>query len=149
MKRTIKTLTVAGLMIAGAAPAFAAAHLNSSMTCAEYMALSQDEQTQVATMALAEIDAEVPAPVTDGEPKAVEDSVGDTTPEEATDGVAEEGSVIAGEAKAVEPTGGNTEESNMTAEAKMQASLELLNATCESNLDAMVSEAAIGMSGTN
>lgn len=151
MKTTLKTLAIAGLLGTVSAPAFAAAHLDmATMTCAQYKALSADDQLEVATMAIAEIDSGMDGAPSDGEPKAVEDSIGDTTAAEATDGTSTEGTVEEnnGEAMAVEPTGGNTAESNMTAEPMDEAALEAFMAVCDQNLDALVSEAAANMEGT-
>ncbi|APE45020.1 hypothetical protein BOO69_17590 [Sulfitobacter alexandrii] len=118
------------------------------MTCAEYKALSPEDQMTVAAMAIAEVHGGMDGMGMSGEPKAVEDSAGDTTAAEATDGAADAGSVIAGEAKAVEPTGGNTVASNMTAEPMDEAAMEAFMVACDQNLDAMVSEAAAGLNGT-
>lgn len=148
MNFVVKTIAAASLMGTVAVPAFSAAHMSTSMTCAEYKALTPEEQMTVASMAIAEIDGDVDGMGTDGEPKAVEDSTGDTGMAEATDDESEEGSVIAGEAKAVDPTGGNTDASNMTAEPMDEAAMEAFMAVCDQNLDAMVSEAAVGLNGT-
>lgn len=148
MKTTLKVLAIAGLMGSTAVPVFAASHMSTSMTCAEYKELTPEDQMTVAAMAIAEVDAGVDGMGTDGEPMAVETTGGTTDADEATDATSEEGSVIAGEAKAVEPTGGNTAESNMTAEPMDEQAMEAFMVVCDQNLDAMVSEAAAGLNGT-
>ena len=56
MTNTFKTLAIAALMGTVSAPAFAAAHADTSMTCAEFNELSKDDQMMVASAAIAEID---------------------------------------------------------------------------------------------
>jgi len=148
MKMTLKTLAIAGLMGTVSAPAFAAAHMSTAMTCADYKALTADEQMTVATMAIAEVHDGMNGMAGDGEPKATEDSTGDTTADEATDDMADAGSLSDGEPKAVEATGGNEVGSNMTAEPMDEAALEAFMAVCNQNLDASVAEAAAGLDGT-
>ena len=148
MKMTLKTLAIAGLMGTVSAPAFAAAHMSASMTCAEYKALSAEDQMTVAAMAIAEVHAGADGMSLEGDAEAVEDTGGTTTTEEATDSTAVAGSVSDGEPKAVEATGGNEAESNMTAEPMDEAAMEAFMAVCDQNLDAMVSEAAAGLDGT-
>lgn len=148
MTNTFKALAIAGLLGSTAAPAFAEAHMSPSMTCAEFKALTPEDQMTVASMAIAEIDAGIDGMGTDGEAKAVEETGGTTGSTEATDATSEAGSVIAGESKAVEATGGNTEESNMTAEPMDEEAMEAFLVACDQNLDAMVSEAAAGLNGT-
>ena len=148
MNLTFKTLAVAALMGTVSAPAFAAAHMSASMTCAEWKALSPEDQMTVAQMAIAEIDDGADGMSLEGDAKAVADTGGTTTEAEATDGTSQAGSVISGEAKAVEPTGGNTVASNMTAEPMDEAAMADFMTVCDQNLDAMVSEAAAGLDGT-
>jgi hypothetical protein len=145
MTTTFKSLALASLLGAISAPAFA---LTTTITCAEYKALTPEDQMAVASMAIAEIDSGMDGMASDGEPKAVEDSVGTTTAADATDSTSEAGSVISGEARAVEPTGGNTAESNMTAVPMDEAAMEAFMTICDQNLDATVSEAAAGLDGT-
>ena len=148
MTNTFKTLAIAALMGTVSAPAFAAAHADPSMTCAEFNELSKDDQMMVASAAIAEID--------DGDNGgSMGDSGRDTgdatttttvTAAEATNDEAEEGS-LEGDLKAVEDTGGNTAESNMTAEPMDEAAMEQFAVVCNQNLDATVGEAAAGMPG--
>lgn len=148
MNFVVKTIAAASLMGSVAAPALADAHMSTSMTCAEYKALTPEEQMTVASMAIAEIDGETDGMVTDGNARADQGTMGTTSAEEATDGTSETGSVIDGEAQAVEPTGGNTAASNMTAVPMDEAAMEAFMTICDQNLDAMVSEAAAGLDGT-
>ncbi|SDX27281.1 hypothetical protein SAMN04488041_105295 [Sulfitobacter pontiacus] len=148
MTNTFKTLAIAALMGTVSAPAFAAAHADTSMTCAEFNELSKDDQMMVASAAIAEID--------DGDNGgSMGDSGRDTgdatttttvTAAEATNDEAEEGS-LEGDLKAVEDTGGNTAESNMTAEPMDEAAMEQFMVVCNQNLDATVGEAAAGLPG--
>ena len=145
----VKPLAVAALMATTAVPALADGHMDlNSMNCADYAALSSEDQMKVATMALAELQND--SVVQDGEPKAVEATGESTTEAEATSsgsGVGTDTAVAGsdGEPKAVEATGGNTAESNMTAESQMEANLELFKASCDGNPDTMVLDAAVGM----
>ena len=148
MNLTLKTLAVAALMGTVSAPAFAAAHMSASMTCGEWMELSPEDRMTVAQMAIAEVHDGADGMSLEGDSKAVEDTGGTTTATEATDSTSEAGSVIAGESKAVEPTGGNTVASNMATEPMDEATMEEFMTICEQKLDAMVSEAAVGLDGT-
>ena len=69
MKLLLKTFAVAGLMNTVSAPAFAAAHISVSMSCADFKALTPDEQAEVASLAIAEFEL---GSTSGGEPKAVE-----------------------------------------------------------------------------
>lgn len=144
MNTALKTLAIAGLMGTISAPAFAAAHMNTSMTCAEWKALEPADQQTVAAMAIAEIETgdDGGSLVDDGaktdEPASEEDA--DTT--EATADVGATQSVEGGSASdepASEPNN-----SAMVADEAM----EQFERVCDRNLDAMVSEAAAGMAGT-
>lgn len=144
MTNTFKTLAIAALMGTVSAPAFAAAHMSPSMTCAEYQELSAEDRMAVMTMAINEINDGDDGESMEGSATATTTDT-DVTAAEATDDEAEEGSILSGEAKAVEPTGGNTEESNMTAELMDVAAMERFMVICNQNPTAMVSEAATGM----
>jgi hypothetical protein len=147
MKTTLKTLAIASLMGTVAAPVFAQT-MDATMTCAEYKALSPEDQMTVASMAIAELDDSTAGSLVEGDAKA-SDGVGDeTTAAEATDATSDQGSVIAGEAKAVEPTGGNTMASNMTAEPMDEAAMERFMTVCDQDLDATVADAAAGLDST-
>ncbi len=69
MKLSLKTIAVAGLMSTASAPAFAAAHMSVSMSCADFKALTPEEQVEVATLAIAEFES---GSMSNGEPKEVE-----------------------------------------------------------------------------
>lgn len=147
MTNTFKTLAIAALMGTVSAPAFAAAHMNSSMTCAEYKELSAEDQMTVASMAIAEINDGSNGTSMEGSATSTTTTT-DVTSSEATDDTSSDGSVISGESKAVEPTGGNTDSSNMTAEPMDEAAMEEFMVVCDQNLNATVGEAAAGLPGT-
>ncbi|SFS83376.1 HdeA/HdeB family protein [Sulfitobacter marinus] len=147
MKTTFKTIAIAALMGTMSAPAFAAAHADPNMTCADFNQLSADDQATVAAMAIAEVDDGYNGESMEDTAKATDSST-DVTARQATDGVSEEGSLLDGEAKAVAATGGNTAASNATAEAQVVTATEQLYRICDINLDATVGEAAAGLSGT-
>ncbi|MFT6090075.1 HdeA/HdeB family chaperone [Sulfitobacter sp.] len=147
MNTTFKTIAIAALMGTMSAPAFAAAHADPNMSCADFNQLSSDDQATIAALAIAEIDDGYNGESMEDTSKATELST-DVTASQATDGTSEEGSLIDGEAKAVAATGGNTAESNATAEAKVVTATEQLYRTCQINLDATVGEAAAGLPGT-
>ena len=147
MTNTLKTLAIAALMGTVSAPAFAAAHMSPSMSCAEYKTLSAEDQLTVATMAIAEVDDGANGTSMESNAKATDSST-DVTASVATDGVAAETSLSDGEPKAVEATGGDTMASNETAEPMDEAALEQFMLVCERNLDATVGEAAAGLEGT-
>ena len=147
MTNTFKKLAIAALMGTVSAPVFAAAHMSPSMTCAEYKALSTEDQMTVATLAIAEVDDGANGTSMESEATATTTST-DVPAAEATDGVAEETSLSDGEPKAVEATGGDTVASNSTAVPMDEAALEQFMLVCDRNLDATVGEAAAGLEGT-
>ncbi len=147
MTSTLKTLAIAALIGTVSAPAFAAAHLSPSMTCAEYKELSAEDQMTVAAMAIAEIDDGADGTSMETDSRASSTTT-DVTAAQATDGTAATGSINSGEAQAVEPTGGNTDASNMTAEPMDEAAMEAFMVVCDQNLDATIGEAAAGLPGT-
>lgn len=147
MTNTFKTIAIAALLGTVSAPAFAAAHMSSSMTCAEFNALSAEDQLTVAVMAIAEIDDGANGTSMETDAKA-SDTTTTVTAEAATDATPTEGSISDGEPKAVEATGGNADASNETAEDEDVAALEQVTVICSQNLDAKVSEAAAGLEGT-
>ena len=154
MKTTLKTLAIAGLLGTVSAPAFAAAHMSASMTCAEYKALTAEEQVEVAAMAIAEIEMGNDGGSLEEGARADEDVNGDeqmkTSEEEATDGVVStEGSVQADTPKAVEPTNSNMGDDMMSEDGPTAENIEELMLACDQNLDQMVSEAAANMIGVN
>ncbi len=148
MNIILKTLAIAGLTASVSAPAFAAAHMSTSMTCAEFKALSPLDQITVAQMAISEVSSGADGMSLEDDAKAGEDTGGTTTEAEATDSTPVEGSVSSGEAMAIEPTGGNTEASNSTAVEMSVADLRAFISVCDQRLDAMVSQAAAGLDGT-
>lgn len=120
MNNALKALAIAGLAGSISASAFAAAHLDmATMTCAQFKDLSAEDKLKVATMAVAEVDDGANGAAAAGTPKATESSVGDTTAAASTN-----------------------------EDSEMENAPELLDTICDRNLDALVSEAAIGMAGT-
>lgn len=148
MKTTLSVLAMAGLMGSISAPAFAAAHMSTSMTCSEYKGLGADDQMKVMMMAMGELHSNEGNMPSEGEPKATEDSIGHSTGDEATDSTTAEGSVSDGEPKAVEATGGNEPASNLHDAPMDEVAMEQFMTICDQNLDATVSEAAFGMGST-
>ncbi|UWR26632.1 HdeA family protein [Sulfitobacter sp. S223] len=144
MTRFLKTTAIAALAMSTAMPAFAAAHLDvNSMTCAQYNELSAEDKNKVAVMAVAEISG----------------ATGETIEE--NDGVATATAPLEGEAAAESETGSSTTVADNNGEetatstvpagddmTEFAENVELLNLTCERNIDAMVTEAAAGMEGT-
>jgi hypothetical protein len=147
MTTTFKTIAFAALMGTMSAPAFAAAHADPNMTCADFNQLSAEDQAMVAASAIAEVDDGYNGESMVDSIKPTDSST-DVTARQATDGIAEEGSLLNGETKAVAPTGGNTAASNATAEAQVVTATEQMYRICEINLDATVGEAAAGLLGT-
>ncbi len=134
MNLTIKTLAAASLMTAMSAPAFADAHMDlNSMTCEEYNQLGGADRDKVAMMAVMELnDDAVP---TDGTATATDSSVGTTQ---------EESNTSASQGSSTATTIANADNDM----ARYAEEIAVLNRTCSRNWDAMVLEAAAGMSGT-
>ena len=143
MNTALKTLAIAGLMGTMSAPAFAAAHMSSSMTCAEWGELSPEDQMTVASMAIAEVEGGADGGSLEEGAKADEpvSEEADTTEAEADTGTT--GS-LEGSAESDEPAS-----EPMNSAAVSDEAMQQFVAMCEQNMDAMVSEAAIGMSGSN
>jgi len=134
MTRSFKTLAAATLMTTLSVPAFAAAHLDiNSMTCEEYNELGGADRDKVAVMAVMELNDNVQP--TDGTATATASSVGTT---------AEESNTAASEGSATATSIANADD-DMT---RLAEEIKVLNRTCSRNWDAMVAEAAAGMSGT-
>ncbi|NNK15345.1 MAG: hypothetical protein HKP51_00410 [Sulfitobacter sp.] len=134
MTRSFKTLAAATLMTTLSVPAFAAAHLDiNSMTCEEYNELGGADRDKVAVMAVMELNDNVQP--TDGTATATSSSVGST---------AEESNTAASEGSATATSIANADD-DMT---RFAEEIKVLNRTCSRNWDAMVTEAAAGMSGT-
>jgi hypothetical protein len=134
MTLTLKTLAIAGLMGTISAPAFAAAHMGSDMTCEEYNELSGADRDKVAMMAIMELnDSGNPG---DGTATATESSVG-TTAEESEGTASTEGSATA--------TSTVPADDDAT---RMAEEIRVLNRICSRNWDATVGEAAAGQFGT-
>ena len=141
MNFALKTLAIAGLMGTMSAPAFAAAHMSSSMTCAEWQALSEEDQMTVAAMAIAEVEGGADGGSLEEGAKADEpmSEPADTTEAEAdtgTDGSLEDSA-----------TNAETDSEPMNSAAVSDEAMQQFVAMCEQDLDAMVSDAAIGMAG--
>ena len=150
MKTTLKTLAIAGLLGTVSAPAFAAAHMTASMTCAQYKALTAEEQIEVAAMAIAETQSTMDGESLEDGARADGDDDMANSEAAATDGtVSTEGSVAADTPKAVEPTNSNMGDDAMSTDGPTAENIEELMIACDQNLDAMVSEAAAGMVGVN
>ncbi|MBO28267.1 MAG: hypothetical protein CML61_05845 [Rhodobacteraceae bacterium] len=143
MKTTLKTLAIAGLLGTVSAPAFAAAHMSASMTCAEYKALSADDQMHVAALAIAETHSDM-----DGESlkddARTDTGMGVNEAEATDDEVSTDGSLVEDTARAVEPTNANTDHGD-SMDGVTAENIEELMVACDQNLDAMVSEAAAHM----
>ena len=141
MRTILKSLAVAGLMASTSTVAFADAHMNvDTMTCAEYKALSPEDQMTMAAMVVAEL--ETNAEGSNQEATATAEIGGNDTAE-STDGA--ENTTVAennGEATATEGTVGSDTETQMTEE------VERLMTICDQNLDAQLIEAAAGLEGT-
>jgi len=139
MTTTVKTLAIAALMGTLSAPAFAGGHMSTSMTCAEWKELGDEDRMKVAQLALAEIK-------TGDDGQSMNDSA---TATDAGEGVtaAEATDENNGNATGAEAT---ANESPLTADENTISDddMALFERTCASNLDAMVSEAAIGSAGT-
>lgn len=134
MKQFLKTTAIAATVATLAAPAFAAAHLSTDMTCAEYNELSGADRDKVAMMAILALNDDVVP--TDGTATATASSVG-TAAEEST-----EDDNITESAQASSTQGAGDDLSRYAEE------IRILNRTCSRNWDAMVREAAAGQSGT-
>ncbi len=145
MTNTFKTLAIAALMGTVSAPAFAAAHMNTSMTCSEYKELSAEDQMTVASMAIAEInDGGEEGSIVDNV-RANDDTSPDQTAAEATDGTSEAGSTV--ENLRATDTADDSASSDMPAETMDEAAMEQFMVVCDQNLDATVGEAAAGLRG--
>ncbi len=134
MTNTFKTLTAAALISTMSVPAFAAAHLDlNSMTCEDYNQLSGADRDKVAMMAIMELNDNVVP--TDGTATATDSSVG-------TSGTESNSAASSGSATATSIANADDDMSRFAEE------IGVLNRTCSRNWDAMVLEAAAGMSGT-
>lgn len=139
MTRYILTTASAALLAgASALPALSDDHVNlDSMSCADFRALSEQEQMDVAVMAIAEQQgggesmresATAETPTTEETTEAEADASADTT-------------VVDNEGTATATDGGD----DVERESVMEADLEALMRACDRNLNAMVLEAAAGM----
>ena len=146
MKTTLKTLAIAGLLGTVSAPAFAAAHMSASMTCAEYKALSEDDQMHVAAMAIAETHSTMDGEsLVEGDARSMPADTGDVSESEATDdNVSTEGSLVTDDVRSSESTNANTDHGD-SMDGVTAENIEELMVACDQNLDAMVSEAAAHM----
>ncbi|KIN74170.1 HdeA/HdeB family chaperone [Sulfitobacter guttiformis] len=144
MTRLLKSTAIAAIALSTAMPAFAAAHLDvSTMTCGEYNALSAEDRDKVAMMAVNELRGSTPGTVADNNGVATE-----TAPLE---GETAEESTTGSETTVADNNGEATATTTVPAGDDMsqyEEDIALLNLTCERNVDAMVTEAAIGGGGT-
>lgn len=134
MTFSLKTATAAAALSLLSAPVFAAAHLDvNSMTCEQYNELGGADRDKVAVMAVMSLNDN--AQPTDGTATATDSSVGTTQEESIT--AASEGSATA--------TTTSNADDDLT---RFAEEIKVLNRVCSRNWDAMVTEAAAGMSGT-
>ena len=140
MTRFILTTATAALVAgASALPALSAAESDlNSMTCADFRALDEAKQVEVAYMAIAEQNG-------GGESlrdtsKATTATGGETTEAEA-DNMVSGGTQVDNNGTATATDGSDSMDRETVAEADMEA----LYAACDRNLDATVLEAASGM----
>ncbi|APE45021.1 hypothetical protein BOO69_17595 [Sulfitobacter alexandrii] len=135
MKFVVKTLAVAGLAGTLAAPAFAAAHMDvSTMTCEQYNELGGADRDKVAMMVLADMDSNTEG--SDGTATANQPADMETE-EESNTSASVEGSA---NSTSIAPADDDL--------ARMSEDIRRLNRVCSRNWDAMVTEAAAGLSGT-
>lgn len=144
MTRFMKTTAIAALVASTAMPAFAAGHADvSTMTCGMYNELSQEDKDSVAMAAVLEITnmADGTIAPNNGEATATDPLEGETaeeSPSGSTNTLAEnDGTAMA---TSTVPAGDD--------KTQYQEKIDLLNLTCERNVDTMVMEAAAGQSGT-
>ena len=130
----IKSFALATAVAALSLPAYADGHLDiSSMTCEEYNQLGGADRDKVAVMAVAAMNDNVQP--TDGTATATDSSVGSDSEE--SNSAASSGSATA--------TSTADADDDLT---RFAEEIAVLNRTCSRNWDAMVKEAAAGMSGT-
>lgn len=134
MNKTLRTLAAATLVSTLAIPAFAAVQLDvDSMSCDEYNQLNGADRDKVAVMAIAILNDDVVP--TDGTATATNSSVGTA---------AEESNSAASQGSANATTIANADDDLI----RYREEIAVLNRTCSRNWDAMVTQAAAGMSGT-
>jgi hypothetical protein len=139
MNRFILTSTTAALL-AGAStlPAFAEGHMDlSTMRCSEFRALDQEQQVEVARMAINELEGGGESMLDTA--TATEPSGGGTDENSADDGP--EGTLVENDGTATATDG----EEDVDRESAFEADMEALFAACDRNLQATVLDAAAGM----
>lgn len=144
MTRFMKTTAIATLALTTAMPAYAAAHLDlTELTCGEYNAMSVEDQTKIANLAVIELRGATDGTVADnnGEAKAVESTEG-TLAEESEAGSTTTIADNNGEATATTTVPAGNDESQFAEDIK------LLNLTCARSINATIMEAAAGQDGT-
>lgn len=145
MNTFVKTAVAATVMTCFSAPAFAEAHMDlNSMTCAQYNELGGADRDRVAVMAVAELN--------DNSDATVADNNGEATATAPLTGDAAEESEAGEQATVADEDGTATATSTVDAGddlARFAEEIEVLNLTCSRNVDAMVLEAAAGLSGTD
>jgi hypothetical protein len=144
MTKFVMTASATVLALTTAMPAFAAAHMDvNTLTCGEYNAMSEEDRTKLAMMAVTELktNAEGTIAPNDGTATAT-DSVDSTAAEESTAGSSTTIADNNGTATATSTAGAGDHESQYVEE------IELLNLTCARSDTATLMEAAAGLDGT-
>jgi hypothetical protein len=143
MTRFFKTTAVAALALTTAMPAFAATYDISTMTCTDYKAAPEADQSAIALAAVMELSNSSDATIADnnGTATATAPLEGETA-EESTTGSATTSADNNGEATATTtvPAG-----DDMT---RFAEEIAILDRTCDRNMDATLMEAAAGLEGT-
>ncbi len=139
MNRFILTTATAAIVAGTSAlPAFAATDWDvSEMRCSEFRALDQEQQVDVATMAIAELEG-------GGESMYDTSKAGDPETEETTEAGADdgtEGTLVENDGTATATDG----EEDVDRESVFEADMEALFMACDRNLQATVLDAAAGM----
>lgn len=144
MTRFMTSTVIAALTIGTAMPAFADGHSDTSMmTCAAYNDLPEDEKKLVAVAAISELSTSSDATIAENN--------GTATATDATEGTDGEESAAGSTNTVADNNGTATATSSVGAGDDMseyEERVQLLNLTCERNIDATVQEAVSGMSGT-
>ena len=144
MNTFMKTTAIAALALSTALPAFAAGHMDlNSMTCEQYNELGGADRDKVAMMAVAELNNNSDATIADNN--------GTATATDATEGTQATESASGATTTVADNNGTATATSTVAAGDDMTRfaeEIKILNRTCSRNWDAMVMEAASGLSGT-
>jgi hypothetical protein len=139
MNRFILTTASAAILAgASALPVLSAAQADlDTMTCADFRALEQEQQVEVARMAIAEQNSGGESMLNTA--TATAPSGGGTDENSADDGP--EGTLVENDGTATATDG----EEDVDRESVLEADMEALFRACDRNLQAMVLEAAAGM----